>query len=46
MVVQMNSRPRDGERMRSNPMAKHRETQDTGPPWNDKVIRGLKLNPG
>ena len=44
MVVQMSSRPQDGERLRSNRLSKDAETLDTEPPSNDKCIRNIPFS--
>jgi hypothetical protein len=44
MVVQMNSRPQDGERLRSNRLSKADETLDTEPPSNDKCIKNIPFS--
>jgi len=41
MVVQMNSRPQDGERLRSNRLSKDDETLDTEPSPNDTCIKNI-----
>ncbi|UCH69695.1 MAG: hypothetical protein JSV29_05435, partial [Candidatus Bathyarchaeota archaeon] len=44
MVVQMNSRPQDGERLRSNRLSTDDETLDTEPPSNDTCIKNIPFS--
>lgn len=46
MVVEMASRGQDGERMRSNRLVKHVETQDTMGPSRDRIVNVLELDNG
>jgi hypothetical protein len=44
MVVQMNSRPQDGERLRSNRLSKAAETIGTKPPGIDTCIKNIPFS--
>lgn len=44
MVVQMDSRPQHGERLRSNRLSKAEETLDTEPPSNDRCIKNIPFS--
>jgi hypothetical protein len=44
MVVEMNSRPTDGERLRSNRLSKEDETLETEPPSVDKCIKNIAFS--
>jgi PKD repeat protein len=44
MVVQMNSRPQNGERLRSNRLSKADETVDTVPPSMDRCIKNIPFS--
>jgi len=44
MVVQMNSRPQHGERLRSNRLSKAEETPDTKPPSIDACIKNIPFS--
>lgn len=44
MVVQMNSRPQDGERLRSNRLSKTAETDNTVPPLMDTCILNIPFS--
>jgi hypothetical protein len=46
LVVEMNSRTRDGERLRSNRLLRQAETQVTLPPEEDKVVGVIAFDSG
>ncbi|MDF1555460.1 MAG: PKD domain-containing protein [Deferrisomatales bacterium] len=44
LVVEMGSRDKDGERLRSNRLVRHQETQDTAPDARDKVVKVINFD--
>lgn len=44
MIVAMYSRPRDGERLRSNRLKRSSDVDDTAPPTSDKVVKTISFN--
>jgi hypothetical protein len=44
LVIEMGSRDKDGERLRSNRLVKHQETQNTAPDARDRVIKVINFD--